>query len=352
MKGQNLRVVAATLLPAAAVLLALSIFVIDTLTDLELAVPAFYTAVVLMSVRFCKTRGVILFGAACIVLTLLSDLLTSNTASTKAGFVNTGISLIAIVATTYLVLKIESARMAAYVAQSQLAHVARVTTLGELTASIAHEVNQPLAAVVINANASLRWLADLPPNLEEVRLATERIVKDANRASNIVARVRALTKSAPHEKEWVDINDGILGTIALADAEIQRNSVTLRTQLASDLPLVLGDRIQLQQVMLNLVLNAIEAINLNPGGAREIVVSSKNEDSRGVLISVKDSGVGLPSEKLDHIFDAFYSTKANGMGMGLTISRSIVEAHGGRIWATPNSPNGATIQFVLPVQAG
>jgi signal transduction histidine kinase len=351
MKIQSLRVIALSLLPIAAVALALGIFIIDTLTDLELAVPAFYTAVVLMSVRFCKARGVILFGLACIALTLLSDLLTFNTATTKAGVINTGISLIAIVTTVYLALKIESVRAAAYQAQSQLAHVARVTTLGELTASISHEVNQPLAATIINANASLRWLAELPPNLEEARQAIERIVRDANRASEVVTRVRALTKSAPHEKEWVDINDIILGTVLLTDEEIRKNYITLKKQLASDLPKVLGDRIQLQQVILNLILNAIEAIDLNTGGAREVVVISKNEDSKAVLVSVQDTGGWIEPDKIDHIFDAFYTTKPNGMGMGLTISRSIVEAHGGRIWATPKSPHGVAIQFTLPTLA-
>ena len=228
MNRQNLRIITTqSLLPLAAITLAASIFVVDTLTDLELAVPAFYTAVVLMSVRFCKRRGVILVGLGCIALTLLSDVLTSNTASTEAGLINTGISLSAIATTVYLGLRIESARAAAFEAQSQLAHVVRVTTLGELTASIAHEVNQPLAAVVINGNASLRWLADTPPNLDEARQAIGRIVKDANRASDVVARVRALTRSAPREREWVSMNDIILGTVMLTEREIARNYVAL-----------------------------------------------------------------------------------------------------------------------------
>jgi signal transduction histidine kinase len=341
-----------SLLPFAAITLAAAIFVTDTLTNLELAVPAFYTAVVLMSVRFCKRRGVILVGLGCIALTLLSDYLTASTATTEAGVVNTGISLSAIATTVYLGLRIESARAAAFEAQSQLAHVMRVTTLGELTASIAHEVNQPLAAVVINGNAGQRWLADSPPNLDEARLALGRIVKDANRASDVVARVRALTKSAPREREWLSLNDIILGTAALAESEIAQNRVVLQTRLAADLPPVLGDRVQLQQVILNLILNAIEAINLNPEGARELVLSSTHDNSTEVNIAVRDSGAGLPPDQLDRVFDAFYTTKPEGMGMGLTISRSIVEAHGGRIWATPHSPNGAIVQFTVPVDAG
>ena len=224
--------------------------------------------------------------------------------------------------------------------------------MGELTASIAHEVNQPLAAVVINGNASLRWLADTPPNLDEARQAIGRIVKDANRASDVVARVRALTRSAPREREWVSMNDIILGTVMLTEREIARNYVALETRLAGDLPLVLGDGVQLQQVILNLILNAIEAINIAPDGARELVVSSAQEDSKAVRIAVQDSGAGLPPERLDRVFDAFYTTKPEGMGMGLTISRSIVEAHGGRIWATQGSPHGAVFQFTLPVDEG
>ncbi len=352
MKLQRLRdITNESLLPLAAFALAIAIFVVDTITDLELAVPAFYTAVVLMSVRFCKRRGVILVGLGCIALTLLSDVLTSDSASTEAGVINTGISLSAIATTVYLGLRIETARLAAFEAQSQLAHVVRVTTLGELTASIAHEVNQPLAAVVINGNASLHWLAESPPNLDEARQAIGRIVKDANRASDVVARVRALTKSAPRNKEWTSINDIILGTISLTEREIAQSRIALQTRLASDLPLVMGDRVQLQQVILNLILNAIEAINWHADRPRELVVSTAKDGAKAVHVSVQDTGAGLPPETLDRVFDAFYTTKPDGMGMGLTISRSIVESHGGRIWATPVSPHGAAVAFTLPVDS-
>jgi signal transduction histidine kinase len=349
MNRQYLRLITTqSLLPLAALTLAIGIFVVDTMTDLELAVPAFYTAVVLMSVRFCKKRGVILVGIGCIALTLLSDYLTSNTASTEAGFINTWISLSAIATTVYLGLKIESARAAAYEAQSQLAHIGRVTALGELTASIAHEVNQPLAAVVINGNASLRWLADSPPNLTEARQAIEHIVKDANRASDVVARVRALTKSTHREKGWVNMNSLILETVALTEREIQHHHVALQTELAADLLPVMGDRVQLQQVILNLILNAMEATQ-TAHNERELLISTVNDGTKIVHVSVQDNGAGFPPEKLDHVFDAFYTTKAEGMGMGLTISRSIVESHGGRIWATPVTPHGAVVQFTLPV---
>jgi signal transduction histidine kinase len=337
------------LLPVAATVLALSIFVIDTFTDLELAVPAFYTAVVLMSVRFCKKREVILVGLGCIALTLLSDFLTSETATTEAGIINTGISLLAIATTTYLALKIEAERAAAFEARSQLAHVGRVTTLGELTASIAHEVNQPLAATVINGNACLRWLAAEPPNLGEARQAVTRLVKDANRASEIIAQVRALTKRTPPRKDWLAVNDIVLATVGLIDSEIVQNNVSPRTDLADDLPAVQGDRVQLQQVVLNLILNAIEAMARAPDGPHGLTISSARSDAKGVLVTIADSGTGIAPDSLDRIFNAFYSTKPDGMGMGLAISRSIVEAHGGRIWATPNAPRGAVFQFVLPI---
>ncbi len=224
MKLPQLRAIAAPwLLPAVTVALAAAIFVADTLADLEIAFPAFYTVVVLMSVRFCKKRGVILVGAGCIGLTLLSDLLTAASGSSGIGVINTTISILAIAITTYLSLKIESEKAAAYEARSQLAHVGRVTTLGELTASIAHEVNQPLAAAVINGNACLRWLADRPPNLDEARQAVTRLVKDANRASEIIAQVRALTKGSPPQKDWLAVNDIILATLSLIDSEILQN---------------------------------------------------------------------------------------------------------------------------------
>jgi C4-dicarboxylate-specific signal transduction histidine kinase len=337
------------LLAAATAVLAAVIFVADTIADLEIAFPAFYTVVVLMSVRFCKRRAVILVGAGCIALTLLSDLLTAASGSSGIGVINTTISILAIAITTYLSLKIESEKEAAYEARSQLAHVGRVTTLGELTASIAHEVNQPLAAAVINGNACLRWLSDLPPNLGEARQAVTRLVKDANRASEIIAQVRALTKSSLPQKDWLAINDIILATISLIDSEILQNNVSLRTELADDVPPVLGDRVQLQQVILNLILNALEAMSRMPREPRLLTLSSARIDANGALVTVQDSGVGVAPENLDRAFSAFYTTKPEGMGMGLAISRSIIEAHGGRIWATPNSPRGAVFQFILPV---
>ena len=233
-------------------------------------------------------------------------------------------------------------------AQAELAHVTRVTTLGEMTASIAHEINQPLAAVVNNASACLRWLAGQAPNLEEARQSAALIIADGHRAGEIIGRIRALAKKSPSRKDWLDINETILEVTALARSEVQGNRVSLQTQLGDDVPLILGDRIQLQQVILNLIINAIEAMSGVNEGPRELLVGSGKDESRGVLVTVRDSGPGLDPESLDHLFTAFFTTKPQGMGMGLAISRSIIEAHGGRLWATLNAPRGAVFQFTLP----
>jgi signal transduction histidine kinase len=346
---QDFSVTTDSFLAAVAVVLTIGIFIADTVTELEIAFPAFYTAVVLMAVRFCEKRGVILVGVGCIALTLLSDFLTRDAAPTEAGVINTMISLVAIASTTYLALKIASEKEAAYEVRSQLAHIVRITTLGEMAASIAHEVNQPLTAVAINGNVCLHWLDAQPANLDEARKAVVRLVKDANRASEIVVQVRNLTKRNSPEREWLGINDIILATVTLVDREIQQNQVLFRTQLSDDIPLVQGDRVQLQQVVLNLILNAVEAMKMVALGSRRLSISSTKNDE-GVVISVQDTGVGFVSENLDRIFNAFYTTKSGGMGMGLAISRSIVEAHGGRIWATQNFPCGADLQFVLPTR--
>jgi PAS domain S-box-containing protein len=235
-------------------------------------------------------------------------------------------------------------------AKTDLAHVARVTTMGQLAASIAHEVNQPLAAIAITGNTCVRWLASDPPNLEQARETATRIVKDANRAAEVIAKVRALTSKSPGRKDWVDINETIGEVITLTRAEAQKSRVALQTRLSPDVPAVFGDRVQLQQVLLNLIVNGIEAMSGAVEGPRELVVGSAKEASNGVLVTVRDSGAGL-GIGAERIFDAFYSTKPGGMGMGLAISRSIIESHGGRIWATPNTPRGAVFQFTLPFDA-
>jgi PAS domain S-box-containing protein len=231
-----------------------------------------------------------------------------------------------------------------------LAHANRITTMGQLTASIAHEVNQPIAAVVTNAQAALRWLNMQPSDPEEVRQALDRIVSNGRRAGDVIGRIRTLVTKTPPRKDRLDINDTIREVVALTGSELHRNGTSLQTQLADRLPLVPGDRIELQQVMLNLILNAAEAMSGSDEGSRELLISTEQDGANGVRIAVRDWGPGLKPESLDRLFDAFYTTKPGGMGMGLSICRSIIEAHGGRVWATPNVPRGAVLQFTLPQQ--
>jgi PAS domain S-box-containing protein len=233
-------------------------------------------------------------------------------------------------------------------AQAELAHVTRVMTLGELTASIAHEVNQPLAAIVADANASLNWLAASPPDLGSVREALDAIVKDGHRASEVIRRVRQLATKTSPQKARLDMNDVIRDVVPLIGTEMRSHEVSLRIDLAPALPPVLADRVQLQQVLINLVMNGIEAMTSVDGRSRELAIRSQPEDDDHVVVAVQDAGVGIDAQKTDQLFSAFYTTKPDGMGMGLSISRSIIEAHGGRLWATPNPDHGATFHFALP----
>jgi PAS domain S-box-containing protein len=234
--------------------------------------------------------------------------------------------------------------------QMQLAHANRVAAAGQLSASIAHEVNQPITAAVTYALAARRWLSAKPPNFREVEEALSLIVKEANRAGEVVGRIRALIKKVPARKDAVAINDAILEVIALTRTEAANNSVSLRKQLAEGLPSVQGDRVQLQQVLLNLIINAIEAMRDIDKGERELLISTRNEPD-GVSVEVRDSGPGFAPAALDRVFDAFYTTKPGGLGLGLSICRSIIEAHNGRLWASPNVPRGASFQFALPAIA-
>jgi PAS domain S-box-containing protein len=232
-------------------------------------------------------------------------------------------------------------------AQAELAHVNRVTTMGELTASLAHEVNQPIAAAVTDANTCLRWLARDHPDVEEARAAAARVVKDATRAAEIINRVRLLFKKSVTEWELVDVNEIIPKTIVLLYGEAARYDISVRAELAADLPHVIGDRVQLQQVIMNLIVNSIDAMK-DVEGSRELVIRSQRTENEHVLVSVIDTGVGLPQQQMSKIFNAFFTTKSYGTGLGLRISRSIVESHGGRLWAADNSPRGASFCFTLP----
>lgn len=231
--------------------------------------------------------------------------------------------------------------------RTALAHVMRVTSLGELTASIAHEVNQPLGAVVANAEACLGWLAHESPDLGEARAAVQRIVRDGYRAGEIIRRVRALIEKTETTRSRLDLKEILAEALSVVEPELRRHGVSQRTEVVGSLP-IWGDRIQLEQVLLNLILNAIEAMQPIVDRPRELVIRLACEGPRFLQVSVTDCGVGLPVENTERIFDAFVTTKAYGMGMGLSICRSIIQAHGGKIWASPNQPFGAVVQFTLP----
>ena len=232
----------------------------------------------------------------------------------------------------------------------ELAHANRVTSMGQLTASIAHEVNQPITAAVINAEAALRWLSAQPPDLEEVREALGHIVEDGTRAGNVIGGIRALIRKAPTRQACLDINEAIREVIALTRGEAAKTGVSVQTDLADGLPLIYGDRVQLQQVILNLIINAIEAMSGVAETPRALLISTGQAEPGGMFVAVRDSGPGLDPASLEHLFNAFYTTKSGGMGMGLAICRSIIEAHEGQLCASANEPRGAVFQFTLPLQ--
>jgi C4-dicarboxylate-specific signal transduction histidine kinase len=233
--------------------------------------------------------------------------------------------------------------------RAALAHVARAATLGELTASIAHEVNQPLAAVVMNSNACLRWLNAAAPNIGEAREAARRATREGQRAADVIGRLQGLFRKAETAKTEMDINDAIGDVLTLARTELQRKRIVLRTEFAPSLRPAVGDRVQLQQVVLNLIINAAEALAGVDDRPRDITVMTARHDDDHILIAVSDSGIGLGGVNLERIFEPFYTKKNSGMGMGLSIARSIVESHGGRLWATPRVGAGATFQFTVPL---
>jgi C4-dicarboxylate-specific signal transduction histidine kinase len=232
--------------------------------------------------------------------------------------------------------------------QSELAHANRVATMGQLTASIAHEIKQPIAASHTNATAALRFLDKSPPDVAKAREVLTCIVDDADRAGDVVDRIGSLIKKAPPRKEVVDLNAAILEVTALTHSEAVETGVTVGTQLAGDLPGIQCDRVQLQQVMLNLIVNAIQSMSGVEDGNRELHISTEIIEPEGVCVAVRDTGHGLRPESLPRLFEPFYTTKPDGMGIGLSICRSIIEAHGGRLWATTCEPRGALFQFTIP----
>jgi PAS domain S-box-containing protein len=234
-------------------------------------------------------------------------------------------------------------------AEAELAHANRVATMGELAGSIAHEVNQPLAALFTSAQTAMRWLTQQPPNLARAKSSIELVINEGKRAADIVSRIRDLSKKAPVRKEYLDINETILGVMGLTRAAMSDKAVSAKMLLGDGLPPVVGDRVQLQQVILNLIMNAIEAMSEVHEGRRELSVSTSKAEADGVLVAISDSGPGLLQNNPERIFVAFYTTKANGLGLGLSICRSIIDAHGGRLWATPNEPRGTVFHFTVPV---
>ena len=346
-RGTSKSQAASNFLPFLVVLLTGAIFVTDTVTNLEIAVAVFYVVVVLLAVTFASQRGVILISVTCMALTIVSFFLTLH-GDIRSGVTNTFISLVAIGITTYLAVRIQAAQQATEEARMQLAHLSRVSTLGELATSIAHEVNQPLGAIAANGNALLHWLSADSPNLDEVVRAVGFMIEDANRASEVIARLRNLARRAPPERLLVDVNSVVETIAALMQHEVRRNRIALRLELDDSLSLIRGDQIQLQQVVLNLLLNAIDAITAVEGTTREIGIQTKSDSDKTVRITISDSGTGIEPDRLERVFEAFYTTKPDGMGVGLAISRSIIESHGGRIFAAAGAPLGTVFHILLP----
>jgi C4-dicarboxylate-specific signal transduction histidine kinase len=243
----------------------------------------------------------------------------------------------------------DQAELALHEARLELEHAGRVMTLGELMASISHEINQPLAGVVTNAQASLRWLGQDPPQLERVRTSIERVVRDGNRASDIIQRVRALAKKAAPQKTPLDINEVIQESVLLLQRQVHNQEVEMRTDLAPALPRIVGDRVELQQVLINLIINGVEAMTPVADRRREIVVQSRQDGTADVVVSVRDSGIGIDPNNAEQVFRSFFTTKPGGLGIGLSISRSIITSHGGRLWISPNMDHGSTFHFSLPI---
>ena len=337
-------------LPLATAALAATIFIVDTITKVDLAFGTFYVGVVILTVQFWRSSRIALVAAGCVGLTILSYVISPHGETTFEGVVNTLIGIAVIVLTTVLIVKVKERSREDALREMQVdpAHANRVSTIGQRTASIAHEVSQPITAAVTNAQVGLAWLDRQPPDLDEVRLALDRIVKDGNRAGDIIGRIRGHIKKAPPRKGSFNLNSAVMEVIALAQSELGRNRVSVETRVASRLPAVEADRIEVQQVVLNLILNATEAMSSVGDGPRELSISAEQSEGDRVLVTVRDSGPGIGAEQLDRVFAPFYTTKSSGIGMGLSICRSIIEAHGGRLWVNANQPRGAVFQFTVP----
>ena len=341
------------LLKAAIVLLAAAIFALDALTSMDSAIAVMYVVVVLATVHVWPRR-VLAVTAACLMLTLAAHLITGWFGIVNSSLARCAVSLAAIgisgylahagaQATARLLQREESLRLS----RMQLAHATRVTTLGELAASIAHEVNQPLAAISANGEAALRWLRRQQPDPQEVEHALRRMLDDTCRASEVIRRIRALAQKSEATFAPVELAGIVHDCVALLQRELASHGARLAVDVADDVPPVAGDRVQLQQVLINLLMNGMQAMEPHGGTLRLSVAPLDRPDGNGVRIAVADEGPGIPEDCYGRLFEPFYSTKPDGMGMGLPICRSIVEAHGGRIAAVPGGP-GATLEITLP----
>ena len=326
-----------------------AIFALDTLTEYAVAAAVFHTAVILVAVRWFSPRLVIGVTALCIALTLASFALTPAGAY-RTGLINTGISILAIVITAYLGLKMVAAQNAAHAAQTQLLRITQATSLGQVTASIAHEVNQPLAAIVTSGNACQRWLAQQPPNLEKADQALERILGDARRASEVIARIRSMARGEGPSKQKFDLNEAVREMVNLSGADLNQRAIAMDLQLAPGLAPAWCDRVQFLQVLGNLLLNAMDAMQDTAAVQRRISVATQALGQQLVL-TVTDAGEGLSLQAKSHLFDAFWTTKREGMGLGLNISRHMAEANGGRIWATDREGGRCGAVFHVSIAA-
>lgn len=326
-----------------------AIFAFDTLTDYAIAAAVFYTAAILLAARQFSRRSVLFLTLGCMLLTIISFCLTRS-GGYEVGLINTAISIIAIGVTAWLGLKLAAAEASAHEARERLLRIARITTLNQLTTSIAHEMSQPLAALSANASACRRWLAQRPPNIEKARDALGRMVDNVDRSRAILERVRRLARGETVQKNSFDFNEAILEIVALSRNEIRRGGIILDMALEEGGPRALADKVQIQQVIGNLILNAIEAMAENASVERRLTISFSYPGPGALVCAISDTGPGLSPSAREHLFDAFWTTKKEGFGLGLTICRAIVEANGGRIWALANPGGGSLFQFELPVE--
>ncbi len=331
------------------VLLMAVIFAADTVTDYAIAAAVFYTSVLLIATQFLSIRAVVVLAAASVFLTILSFYLTRHGAY-EVGLVNMAISIVAIGGTTYLGLRLKSAELSAHQSRERLLRMARLTTLGQLTTSIAHEVGQPLAAISTSAGACSRWLGQEPPNIERARAALERIVSDTSRASDILSRVRGLARGEAPLRTGFDLNQAVREIVELSEGDIGRRGTELTMSFSENLAAAFADRVQIQQVVGNLLLNAIEAIAIRPDGAGRISLMTEQAEPGKIRFAIQDNGPGIPTNARQHLFDAFWTTKSGGFGLGLTISLQIIESNGGHIWVPPTD-DGACFIFEIPAEA-